>query len=195
MLPLFVGTVVAFPFAAFAVLVRLRRARQRALARELRARHVETGPFAPGTIRGTDFEIDLTKAGKTYVTHVRVTAPSAPGEYHLRRGFFGPALDWAHVRVPAEVRQRVFLWEVALPGGAEPDRAGRAALVDWMSPDVASSEYAAALAAARIHEIVVAHGFVATRFNGVVQAPERMRRTLAALRGLARDDAQRRQAA
>lgn len=192
---LFPVLLLALPFVAFALLSLRRRARYRALASALGARHVDAGPFRPGTIAGEDFELEAAQVGKTYRTRLRLSAGGTPGSFHLRREFFGAAPDWSFVRVPGTRQERVFLWQVELPGCVEPSREQREALLRWLPRAAPCAETQAALAAAGIRELVVADGALSATFRGILSDRARIQRALAALRRLSPGDGSSRAAA
>lgn len=175
---------VGLPFVLFALLCRARRARFRALADALHGAHVDAGPFVPGGIHGTDFEIEAAKSGKAYRTELRVAAGRTPGTFVLQTEFFEGFPDWRCARVPGVRRERLFFWQVSLPGYVEPDEAQRAQLLRWLAPPP-HADTLEALRSAKVREVRIDDGFVSASFSGIVTNLERLRRTLDALRSLA----------
>lgn len=175
----------ALPFVGWAAVALMRKARHRALAASLGARHVAAGMFAPGTILGQDFEIEATQVGKSYGTRFQVTARDAADRFLLEPEFFRGAPNWEFAKVLASRKERVFLWEISLPGTAQPSRAQQAELLAWMPPIADLSGLHEELKAAGIRSIFIADGTVSTRCSGIVSNLERIRRVLGALQRLA----------
>jgi hypothetical protein len=176
---LFVAAFLALPFALFAVLCALRRARFRALATALGADHHGANPFAPGTIRGQGYTIELEKVGKAYRTLVRRDGPT-PGTFLLRARFFERFPDWSAAFVPGLRQERVFLWELALRAFVEPAADEQRALLAWLGP-AAGTGVAQALRRAALDEIHVTDGHVSASLRGIVTSSTRLRAVLEAL--------------
>lgn len=184
MLDLYFALFLAALFLGYGMLALRRRARYRSLASRLGARHVDAGWFRPGTIAGTDFELEAVQVGKTYRTRMLVAAGDTPGPFLLGREFFGDAPNWSHAKVSGTHNERVFLWQVTVGGYVEPSREQRESLLRWLPPDALSADTPAALAAAKIREVVIADGAVSTRFSGILSNPARIQLALEALRRL-----------
>jgi hypothetical protein len=182
--PLLLAVPLALPFVVYAIVALARRARYRSLASRLGAEHVSSGWFAPGKIKGDRFEIEAVRVGKSYRTEVRVAPRTAPGIFFLRREFFGDRPDWKFVSVPGSRRERVFLWEIALPRAVEPTRAQRESLQAWLATCAPLSVVRDALAAAKIRRILIEDGSVSTTFGGIVSRFARLQRAIHALRQL-----------
>jgi hypothetical protein len=176
----------ALPFVLWGVLVWTRRARCRQTAERLRGRCIQQGAFETGAIVGDDFAVEPMKVGKSVRTTVRVAADGCPNDFVLRQGFFAASPCWSEARVHAATRQRMFLWEVALPGLAEPSEARQRELLLWLDPRVLDARFGEALAEAKVRELIVSDGFVGTRLSGVVLEPERLEHVIALLRRLGR---------
>jgi hypothetical protein len=179
---LFLFALLALALALHALLACRRLSRFRELAASLGARHVAAGWLAPGTIAGEDFEIEAKRVGKSYWTEVRVRAGRTPGNFHLRPAFFRAQPDWASARVPAAVRQRVFLWQVELPGYVEPNDEQRRSLGRWLNRRCLRADFADDLASAKVRDVIVTDEFVSIHCRGILQRRERARRVLDLLR-------------
>jgi len=182
---LFVAAVLALPFALFALLTLWRRARFRRLAQELGGRWTSTALFAPGALEGPDFRLEVVRRGKGYGTRVSVAVRASPGVFLVRAAFLAEASGAAHVFVPGVRTERVFGAELRFGGLVPAEREQRQALLAWLPPAAELRRLHAALEEARIDELELDPTHLAASFRGIRSDATHLRRTLAALRGLA----------
>jgi hypothetical protein len=181
---LFLAAFLGLPFLLFAALSVWRRGRFRNLAAELGGRHVSTGLLAHGAIEGADFKVEVVRWGKSHGTRASVPVRESPGEFLLRAGFFEGSPDWDKVFVRGVRAERVFLWQVRIGGLVRPERAQQQALLDWLPPVAEFRRLRAGLDDAEIDELTLDEQGLSTSFRGIASDATRLRRTLAALRGL-----------
>ena len=112
---------------------------------------------------------------------MELASESAPGTFLLCPRFFEGFPDWEFARVPALRNERVFAWQLTLPGYAQPSAEQRQSLLRWLPRTLDARSMRSSLEAARIHEIQVVEGRVSTSLRGLVLDGQRLRRTLEAL--------------
>jgi hypothetical protein len=83
------------------------------------------------------------------------------------------------------VRQRAFLWEVSLPGLAQPDEGQKARILRWLCPRAPRPGVGEDLRRAGASEVWIEDGSVSISFRGVVTQRERLRSALDALLAIA----------
>jgi len=182
---LFLASLFVLPFALFAALTWLQRARWRELARELGARREPRGLFAPDAIVGERFRVEAVKLGKAYRTEIHVRAEHTPGRFVLPPEFFQDGPNWAFAKVPGARTERVFLWQITLPGLAAPSVGELEQLRAWLPAEAELAGLHPLLVGSGARAILVGEGSVATTFRGFVTEPARVRGALDALARLA----------
>jgi hypothetical protein len=182
---LLVATLFVLPFAVFAALTWLQRSRWRALARELGGRREPRGLFAPDAIVGERFRVEAVKCGKAYRTELRVRAEHTPGRFVLQPEFFQGGPNWAFAKVPGARTERVFLWQITLPGLSQPSAAELEQLRGWLPAETELAGLHTLLVGSGARAILVGEGSVATTFRGFVTEPARVQDALEALARLA----------
>ena len=178
--------VLALVLAAYGLVARARIGRLRSAAAALNGTYADATWLRPGRIVGPGFTVRIVKVRRSFLTYVDVRARDVPGAYVLNARFFELWPDWDHVKVPQEVSQRAFFFNVRFPGYGPPDDRQRDALWRWLTRGATDRRLPFDLvSAARITSIVVGDGCVSTSFRGLVSDAGRLRRTIDLLGRLA----------